>query len=136
MEPLNRFETDFINTFTQAKNMIDDIGKSNLKVILDTFHMNIEEKSIKDTVLAAGNYLCHFHASESDRGAPGSGHVPWEDINEAFKKINYTGNIVVESFTQDVKVIARAASIWRNIEESNEVLAINGARFLRKVFSN
>ena len=135
IEPLNRFETDFINTFSQARKMIEDVDKSNLFVVLDTFHMNIEEKSIKKTILEAKKFLYHFHASENDRGAPGSGHIPWNDIAEAFKSINYSGYIVVESFTPVVKVIAKAASIWRDIEESNEILAINGVKFLKNLFS-
>ncbi len=134
LEPLNRFETDFINTFKQARRMLEDVNKSNLRIILDTFHMNIEEKDIKNTILEAGQLLCHFHASENDRGAPGSGHIPWKGISEALKEIEYKGYIVVESFSPEVKVIARAASIWRNIEKSNESLAINGSRFLKDLF--
>ena len=79
MEPLNRFETDLVNTVEQGLDLCQRIGLDNVGLLLDTFHMNIEEKSIPDAIVAAGPRLRHFHACENDRGAPGSGHVAWDD---------------------------------------------------------
>jgi D-psicose/D-tagatose/L-ribulose 3-epimerase len=134
LEPLNRFETDFINTCDQALQMIEDVGSPALMVHLDTFHMNIEEKCPVSAVLKAGKLLGHFHASGSDRGTPGNDHVDWKGIGAALKKIGYDRDVVIESFTPDVKVIAKAASIWRTMEPNKNDIAIKGLQFLKKAF--
>ena len=134
LEPLNRFETDFINTCDQALQMIQDVGSPALQVHLDTFHMNIEEKDPIKAILRAGPLLGHFHASGSDRGTPGNDHVDWKGVAGALKKIGYKNDVVIESFTPDVKVIAKAASIWRMMEPSRNDIAIEGVKFLRKTF--
>jgi len=134
LEPLNRFETDFINTCTQAINLIRDVGSNMLKIHLDTFHMNIEEKSSMQAILDAGDLLYHFHASENDRGAPGTGQVHWNKVASALKGIGYNRYIVIESFTPEVKVIAKAASIWRQTEKDGYVLAEKGLEFLKGLF--
>ena len=134
LEPLNRFETDFINTCDQALQMIEDVGSPALKVLLDTFHMNIEEKNPAAAIRKAGQRLGHFHACGCDRGTPGHDHIDWPAIAQALKDIHYQGDIVIESFTTDVKVIARAASIWRQIEPSQEEIALKGLKLLRKLF--
>jgi D-psicose/D-tagatose/L-ribulose 3-epimerase len=132
IEPLNRFETDFINTCEQGLQMVRDVDHPSLGLHLDSFHMNIEEKHSGESILKAGEKLVHFHACGSDRGTPGSDHTDWESIFQALKKINYKGNIAIESFTQDVKVIAKAAAIWRKIESSNNDIAQKGAAFLKQ----
>jgi len=132
MEPLNRFETDFINTVDQALKMIKDVRSPALKLHLDTFHMNVEEKCQPCAILKAGKLLGHFHACGSDRGTPGNDHINWDGIAKALKKIKYNGDVVIESFTQDVKVIARAAAIWRKMEPSREDIAVKGLKFLKR----
>ena len=132
LEPLNRFETDFINTCDQALKMVKDVGSPALKIMLDTFHMNIEEKSSADAIRTAGKYLGHLHACGSDRGTPGSDHIDWASIAKALKQIRYDGDVVIESFTPDVKVIARAAAIWRRIEPTREEIAVKGLKFLKR----
>jgi D-psicose/D-tagatose/L-ribulose 3-epimerase len=132
IEPLNRFETDFINTCEQGLQMIKDVNHPSLLLHLDSFHMNIEEKHLGDAILKAGEKLGHFHACGSDRGTPGNDHTDWASIFKALKTINYQGNIAIESFTKDVKLIAKAASIWRSIEKSNEEIAEKGVQFLRQ----
>jgi len=132
MEPLNRFETDFINTCDQALEMIEDVGSPVLKLHLDTFHMNIEEKHQGDAIRKAGKLLGHFHACGSDRGTPGNDHIDWKSIAKALKDVRYTGDVVIESFTTDVKVIARAAAIWRQIEPTQDEIAVKGLKFLKK----
>jgi D-psicose/D-tagatose/L-ribulose 3-epimerase len=133
LEPLNRFETDFINTCDQALQMIKDVGSPVLKLHLDTFHMNIEEKNQGKAIRKAGKLLGHFHACGSDRGTPGNDHIDWESIAAALKAIRYQGDVVIESFTTDVKVIARAAAIWRRIEPTRDEIAVKGIKFLKKV---
>ena len=134
LEPLNRFETDFINTVDQALQMVQDVGSPALKLHLDTFHMNIEEKDSAAAIRKAGKNLAHVHACGCDRGTPGSDHIDWPGIAAALKKIGYDGDLVIESFTPDVKVIAKAASIWRMIEPSQKDIAVNGLKFLKKTF--
>lgn len=132
LEPLNRFETDFINTVEQGMQMIGEVQSPALKLLLDTFHMNIEEKNPAAAIRRAGPHVGHFHASASDRGTPGNDHVDWPAIATALKDIRYSGAVVIESFTQDVKVIARAAAIWRKIEPNRDDIASKGLAFLKK----
>ena len=134
MEPLNRFETDFINTCDQALQMVKDVGSPVLKLHLDTFHMNIEEKNQAAAILKAGKLLGHFHACGSDRGTPGGDHIDWKSIVKALKQVGYEGDVVIESFTTDVKVIARAAAIWRKIEPKRDNIAVDGLANLKKLF--
>jgi D-psicose/D-tagatose/L-ribulose 3-epimerase len=133
LEPLNRFETDFINTCEQALNMVADVGSPNLLLHLDTFHMNIEEKNQAAAIRKAGKLLGHFHACGSDRGTPGYDHIQWKPIAAALNEIGYKNDVVIESFTTDVKVIARAAAIWRRIEPTRDEIAVKGLEFLRSV---
>jgi len=132
LEPLNRFETDFINTCDQGLRMIHDVGSPALKLHLDTFHMNIEEKNQAAAIRKAGKHLGHFHACGSDRGTPGGDHIDWPSIAKALRDIGYDGDVVIESFTTDVKVIARAAAIWRKIEPTRNEIAVKGVQFLRR----
>ncbi len=133
IEPLNRFETSFINLAEQAIHVTDMVDHPSCKIMLDTFHMNIEEKSSGDAIRAAGPRLVHLHACENDRGAPGSGNVTWDDIGQALDDINYDGPLVIESFTAKVKTIAKAAAIWRPLADSQDALAEDGLAFLRKL---
>jgi D-psicose/D-tagatose/L-ribulose 3-epimerase len=132
LEPLNRFETDFINTCDQAINMVESVGSPALKIHLDTFHMNIEEKNQAAAIRKAGKLLGHFHACGSDRGTPGNDHIDWKPIAKALKAIGYKGDVVIESFTTDVKVIAKAAAIWRRMEPTRDEIAVKGLKHLRK----
>ena len=133
IEPLNRFETDFLNTCDKGLKLIKAVGAKNVKLHLDTFHMNIEEKNQAVAIKKAGKFLAHFHACGSDRGTPGGDHIDWKPIARALKQIGYTGDVVIESFTTDVKVIARAAAIWRRIEPTRDEIATKGIRFLKRV---
>lgn len=134
IEPLNRYETDFINTCEQALQMVNDVGSDGLLIHLDSYHMNIEEKDSAKAILLAAGKLGHFHACGSDRGTPGGDHTNWDAIVKALKDIRYDKEVVIESFTTDVKVIAKAASIWRKFEPSQESIAEEGVKFLRSAF--
>jgi len=131
IEPLNRFETDFLNTTDQAIKLMKEVKSPAIKLHLDTFHMNIEEKDLAAAIVKAGKNLAHLHACGCDRGTPGGDHTDWKSIARALHKIGYKGHVMIESFTPDVKVIARAAAIWRTIEPSRDNIAKNGLRFLR-----
>lgn len=135
LEPLNRFETSFVNTTAQAIEIIDQVNHPACKIMLDTFHMNIEEKSLGAAIRAAGNRLAHVHGCENDRGAPGSGNIAWTEVKQALNDIHYAGPIVIESFTNKVKSIARAAAIWRSFETSQDALAQNGLAFLKQLLA-
>jgi D-psicose/D-tagatose/L-ribulose 3-epimerase len=134
VEPLNRFETSFINLAAQVNAVVDRVDHPACKVLLDTFHMNIEEQSIGDAIRATGARLCHVHACENDRGTPGSGHMPWQDLRQGLADIGYDGAVVIESFASTVKTIARAAAIWRPLASSQDALAGDGLKYLRTLF--
>jgi D-psicose/D-tagatose/L-ribulose 3-epimerase len=135
IEPLNRFETDLVNTVEQGLDLCERIGLDNVGLLLDTFHMNIEEKSIPGAITAASARLRHFHACENDRGAPGSGHVEWDDVFAALAGTGYDGLVVIESFTPEIKEIARAVSTWRPVAQSGDALARDGLAFLKRKVS-
>ncbi len=135
LEPLNRFETSFVNIADQAIEIIDRVASPGLGILLDTFHMNVEEKSIGDAIRATGSRLSHFHACENDRGAAGSGHVPWDEVAGALRAIGYDGAVVIESFTDQVVTIAAAAAVWRPVATSQDALAAAGGSFLRELLT-
>jgi D-psicose/D-tagatose/L-ribulose 3-epimerase len=135
LEPLNRFETSFINLTDQAIELADMIGSPAVKLMMDTFHANIEEKSLGAAITRAGKRLIHVHANENDRGTPGSGHVSWDEIGPALKKVGFDGALVIESFSTEVKQIARAAAVWRPLAASPDALARGGLAFLKKLMA-
>lgn len=130
-EPLNRFETYFLNTAARARELCEEVGNQYHGILFDTFHANIEERSFGAALRACGPFLAHVHACENDRGAPGSGHVGWTEVCAALKEMNYGGWVVIESFGARIPEIAAAACIWRDLAESPETLAQEGLRFLR-----
>jgi D-psicose/D-tagatose/L-ribulose 3-epimerase len=131
IEPLNRFETDMVNTVEQGVELCERIGRDNVGLLLDTFHMNIEEKDIAEAIRLAGRRIRNFHACENDRGAAGSGHVPWATVLPALRETGYDGLVAVESFTPEIKEIARAVSTWRPVAASGDDLARDALSFLK-----
>ncbi|RYF71150.1 MAG: sugar phosphate isomerase/epimerase [Cytophagaceae bacterium] len=135
VEPLNRFETDMVNTADQALSLVNEIGHSSIKISLDTFHNNIEEKSIPATIRKIGReLLCHVQGNESDRGTPGTGNVDWLGINDALTEIGYDGAVVIETFGAPSEELAKAASIWRPLANSADELASEGLAFYKSLF--
>ncbi|MBM4045094.1 MAG: sugar phosphate isomerase/epimerase [Planctomycetes bacterium] len=132
LEPINRFETYFLNTAADAVKLCRDIGSPNVKIHLDTFHANIEEKCLVGAIKTCGKYLGHFHVSENDRGIPGTGHTDWGGAFKALKSIGYDGWLAVESFGQTIKEIAAAAAIWRDLAPSADAIARDGLKFMKK----
>lgn len=135
LETLNRFETDMLNVVSQGLEFIEQTGMDNIGLHLDTFHMHLEEKSSGDAIRLANQKIYHFHACENDRGVPGTGQVHWDEVAQALKDVNYNGPVVIESFTSQVKEIARAVCIWREIAPSQDAIAAQGLQFLKGLLS-
>ncbi len=135
LEPLNRFETDMINVVSQGLEFIQLTGMENVGFHLDTFHMHLEEKDSGAAIRAAHPRIFHFHACENDRGVPGTGQVHWEAVAKALKDVDYDGPVVIESFTSQVKEIARAVCIWREIAPSQDAIAVDGLKFLKSLLN-
>lgn len=135
IEPVNRFESHFINTAADALRFITEVGLPNVKVHLDTFHMIREEDDFAGAVLAVGKQLGYVHACENQRGIPGSGLVPWQSFFQSLDTIGYDGCITIESFDPNMESIAKLCCIWRKLAESPEQLATEGLQFLRQVYS-
>jgi D-psicose/D-tagatose/L-ribulose 3-epimerase len=133
IEPLNRFETFFLNTAADAAALCDQVGNPHVGVLFDTFHANIEEKDIAKGYLTVGRHLSHVHACENDRGAPGSGHVEWDRVFDALRELRYDGWLTIESFGVELGDLSAAACIWRDIERTPEAVAFDGLPFLRKL---
>jgi D-psicose/D-tagatose/L-ribulose 3-epimerase len=136
IEPLNRFETSFMNTAEQVMEVVDRIGTASVGVLLDTFHMNIEERDPARAIHTCGAHLAHVHACGCDRGAPGGDQIPWPRIASALREVGYEGPIVIESFTIENQAIARAAAIWRALAPTQDAIATDGLSFLRDLLSS
>jgi D-psicose/D-tagatose/L-ribulose 3-epimerase len=132
LEPLNRFETYFLNTTADAVKLCDEIGHPKVGILWDTFHANIEEKSVSGALLAAGRHLKHVHTCENDRGIPGTGHVDWEDVFGAISQLRYDGWLTIESFGFKIDALSAAAAIWRDLAPTPEAIAWEGIKFLKR----
>ncbi len=132
VEPLNRFETYVFNTVADCAALVKEVGSPNVKVLFDTFHANIEEKDSPAAIRAAGPLLGHFHASENDRGTPGTGQVPWKECFAALTEIGYDRWVTIESFATGIVDLCAAACIWRPIYDSADQLATDGLAFLKQ----
>ena len=135
LETLNRFETDMLNIVSQGLEFIQQTGMDNVGLHLDTFHMHLEEKNSGAAIRLANKKIYHFHACENDRGIPGTGQVHWNDVAKALKDVKYSGPVVIESFTSQVKEIARAVCIWREIAPSQDAIAQQGLSFLKTLLA-
>ena len=131
LEPLNRFETYFLNTLEDASRLVREIGEPNVRIHFDTFHANIEERHPAAALRSVGSQLGHVHISESDRGTPGTGHIDWRGILLALKETGYDGWLTLESFAQPEPALAQAASIWRDLAPSGDELAQRGLHFIK-----
>ena len=135
LETLNRFETDMLNIVSQGLEFIEQTGMDNVGLHLDTFHMHLEEKNSGDAIRLANKKIYYFHACENDRGVPGTGQVRWGEVAGALKDVKYDGPVVIESFTSQVKEIARAVCIWREIAPSQDAIAVQGLKFLNTLLA-
>jgi D-psicose/D-tagatose/L-ribulose 3-epimerase len=131
LEPINRYESFLINTSAQAGRLIEMIGEPNVKIQLDTFHMNLEEESMRGAIEEVGDRLVHFHVAENHRGRFGHGSIDWKEVFGALADIQYKGAIVIETFMPEIREVALAAAIWRKMAPSAEYLASEGLKFIR-----
>lgn len=132
IEPLNRYETSVFNTTEQLLDVIGDLDAAVLGVNLDTYHMNIEERSFGGAIRLAGDRLFHVQVCGNDRGAPGGDLTPWDEVFSVLREVGYEGILGIESFSADNATIARAASIWRPLARTQDDLALDGLAFLRE----
>lgn len=140
MEALNRFEGYLINTCRECLEYVDAVDKSNVHVMLDTFHMNIEEDSIVDAIRSAGEKLGHFHVGEANRKPPCPGRMNWPEIGEALNSIAYTGCVIMEPFVVPGGSVGRDIRIWRNLyddvsDASLDKIASDSVVYLKSVFA-
>ncbi len=134
VEPVNRFETHFLNIAEDAVKYCKDVGTDNIKVHLDTFHMIREELNFTKAVETCGKkYLGYVHVCENNRGIPGTGLVPWAEFFTALNKIGYTGPLVIESFDPRFEELNRLCAIWRKFAETGEALAVEGLKNLKDI---
>lgn len=132
LEPLNRFESDLVNTAADVSRLIQDIDHPAAKILLDGFHMNIEEPDIATAIKLAGDRLIHVQVAENYRGTPGSGQTNWDAYRRGLEAINYEGIVSIESFTPENKELAQAVCIWHPLAESQDKFASEGLAFLKK----
>ena len=134
MEVVNRFEQYLLNTAEEAVRYVGEVGSPNCKVLLDTFHMNIEEDSFHDAIVAAGDVLGHFHVGETNRRAPGRGRIPWDEVARALKEIDYRGSIVMEPFLTPGGEVGRDIRVYRDLSVGIDLdaEAERAVRFLRE----
>ncbi|MBV9036871.1 MAG: sugar phosphate isomerase/epimerase [Acidobacteriaceae bacterium] len=131
IEPLNRYETYFLNTAEDAAKLCREIDHPRVGILFDTYHANIEEKSVPEAITQAAPYLRHFHSCENDRGIPGTGHIDWPSVFGAIRSANYNGWLTIESFGFSLGSLSSAASIWRDLAPKAEDIAFSGVKFLR-----
>jgi D-psicose/D-tagatose/L-ribulose 3-epimerase len=132
LEPLNRFETYFLNLSADAARLCDEINHPRVGILWDTFHANIEEKHLSDSLLAAGRHLKHVHTCENDRGIPGTGHVDWTGVFRTLSKMGYDNWLTIESFGFHIDALSAAAAIWRDLAPTAEDIAWHGVEFLKQ----
>jgi D-psicose/D-tagatose/L-ribulose 3-epimerase len=133
LEPLNRFKSDLINTCEDIMRLINDVNHPAAKVLLDGFHMTIEERNLESAIIAAGDKLIHVQVSENYRGTPGTGQTNWTSFKNGLDKINYRGVVSIESFTPEIKELAGAVCIWKNLALNQDDFASEGISFLKRL---
>jgi D-psicose/D-tagatose/L-ribulose 3-epimerase len=132
LEPLNRFESDLINTAEDVMRLVRDIDHPAAKVLLDGFHMTIEETDLERAVRLVGDKLLHVQVSENHRGTPGTGQTRWDSFRRGLEAVGYQGTVTIESFTPEVKELAGAVCIWRPFAPTQDAFASDGLQFLKK----
>lgn len=117
VEVVNRFEQYIMNTAAEAVEYVERVGSDHCRILLDTFHLNIEEDSIHDAIVTAGSRLGHFHIGENNRRAPGRGRIPWKEVCGALKEINYQGALSMEPFLMPGGEVGRDISVYRDLQD-------------------
>jgi len=133
VEVVNRFEQFIMNTAAEGIAFAERVGSPNCKILLDTFHINIEEDSLRGSIVETGNWLGHFHLGETNRRPPGRGRMPWPEIFGALREINYQGAVVMEPFLLPGGEVGRDISVYRDLLGSADLdeEAARSAQFVR-----
>jgi len=134
IEVLNRFEQFIINDSREAVSYVKEVDHPSCRILLDTFHMNIEEDSFGEAIRNVGPYLAAFHLGETNRKPPGMGRIPWGEIKEALDDIRFDGPMVMEPFVMKGGQVGRDIGVWRDIIENPDLdgMAAKAAEFVRK----
>jgi D-psicose/D-tagatose/L-ribulose 3-epimerase len=136
IEPLNRFETDLVHTAADAVRMARDVGHPAAGVMIDSFHMTIEEDNLEQAIRAAGELLLHVQVSENQRGVPGTGLTDWVAFRRGLEAVRYQGLVVIESFTPENRDLAGAVCIWKRRAPDQDAFARQGLAFLQSRFAS
>jgi D-psicose/D-tagatose/L-ribulose 3-epimerase len=136
IEPLNRFETDLVNTAEDVMRLTDEIAHPAAKVMLDSFHMTIEERDLEQAIRLVGPRVLHVQVSENYRGTPGTGQTRWDSFKRGLDAIGYSGGVSIESFTPEIKELAGAVCFWRPMAASQDAFASDGLAFLRRLLAS
>jgi D-psicose/D-tagatose/L-ribulose 3-epimerase len=131
VEYLNRFECYFLTTAADARALVQRVNHPHFRMMYDTFHANIEEKAISQTIESIAGYFVHVHISENDRGTPGTGHVPWDETFRALRKTGYDGWMVIEAFGRALPDLAAATKVWRDLFPAAEEVYTRGLRLIK-----
>ncbi|MCA9156298.1 MAG: sugar phosphate isomerase/epimerase, partial [Planctomycetales bacterium] len=131
IECLNRFECYLLNTHADSARFAKEVDHPNCRIMYDTFHSNIEEKSIGDAIRGAADMICHVHISENDRSTPGTGHVHWQENFDTLREINYDGWLMIEAFGLALPELAAATKIWRRMFVDEMQLSRDGLAFMK-----
>jgi D-psicose/D-tagatose/L-ribulose 3-epimerase len=135
LEPLNRFEIYLLNSQADGARFVRDVAHPSVRLLYDTFHANIEEKSVSAAIAACAGELGHVHISENDRSTPGRGQVAWAETFEALTRVGYDGWLTIEAFGLALPALAAATKIWRRMFASEEQLAADGLAFMQREWS-
>jgi D-psicose/D-tagatose/L-ribulose 3-epimerase len=134
IEPINRFETDLVNTVADAVRLADAVGHPAAGVMVDSFHLTIEEADLEQAIRTAGDRLFHVQVSENHRGVPGTGLTDWAAFRRGLEAVGYSGILAIESFTPENQELAGAVCIWQRRTPDQDTFAREGLRFLQSLF--
>src|SRR5579883_2179106 len=132
IEYLNRFECYFLTTAREARALVDEVNHPHFRMMYDTFHANIEEKNIPETIAAVMDRVIHVHISENDRGTPGTGHVHWDETFRALRRAKYDGWLTIEAFGRALPDLAAATRVWRDLFPKADEVYTQGLRFIKE----
>ena len=131
IEYLNRFETYLLTCTDDLVSYVEAVNHANCRAAFDTFHANMEEKSVCDAIRTVAPYLVHVQISENDRSTPGSGHINFNEVFDTLADVKYAGPIAIEAFGPNPPELAAATHIFRPMFDSPEQLAVDGLQFIR-----
>lgn len=135
LEPLNRFESDMVNTVEDLRKLIRDINHPAANIMVDVFHMNIEEADMEQAIRLAGDNLIHVQVADNYRGTPGTGQTRWDALIRGLQAVDYQRVVSIESFTPEIKELAGAVCVWRHLAPSQDAFASEGLSFLKNLFN-